>query len=89
MKKLQVLFTALRAGGLIGILLLFIRVEYMFVHANISYLVNPLIQFFAVASMLILPLCWILIGAAFVGHFGRRAMKKRIEQAAGEVETGD
>lgn len=78
-KFLKGLFTALRGAGLIGIVVLFLYVEWRFVHGNFANFFKPLVQLFVVGSCLILPLFWILVGITVASHFAMRAMRKNLK----------
>jgi cell division protein FtsX len=77
-KFLRGLFAALRGAGLIGIVVLFLHVEWRFVHGNFYNFFKPLVQLFVVGSCFILPLFWILVGITVASHFGMRAMRKNL-----------
>ncbi len=84
MRALKSLFTVLLGAGLVGIVTLFLRVEWMFVHGSFSSFFKPLIQLFVLGSMLILPLFWILLAILVVGYFGRRVIRKRMDRTVEE-----
>ena len=81
MKNLRTLFAAMRAAGLIAIAALFLYVEWRFIHGNLANALNLLIQVFVIASTLLLPLFWLLLGVTLIGHFGKRRIEKRVEQS--------
>ncbi len=74
------LFAVLRVAGLIGIVVLFLHVEWRFVHGNFANFFKPLVQLFVIGSCLILPLFWLLVGITLASHFGNAVVRKRIHQ---------
>ena len=77
MRILQGLFFLMRAFGLAAIAVLFLYVEWRFIHGNLANALNPLVQLYVVGSMLILPLFWILLCITVAGYAGRRIMRKK------------
>jgi uncharacterized membrane protein len=84
MKALKNLFTILFGAGLVGIVALFLHVEWMFVNGSFANFFKPLVQVFVVGSMLILPLFWVLLAIFVLGYFGRRAIRKRMDRTVVE-----
>jgi len=84
MRALKSLFTVLLGAGLVGIVTLFLYVEWMFVHGSFANFFKPLVQLFVLGSMLILPLFWVLLAILVVGYFGRRVIRKRLDRTVEE-----
>ncbi len=89
MKNPRNLFVVMRAVGLAAICILFFYVEWRFIHGNLSNALNLLIQVFVIGSTLLLPLFWLLLAVALIGHFGKRRIDKRTAQAEGPEPTDD
>ena len=81
MSNLLMLFRVLRVAGLVAILALLLRSEWQFVHGHLPHIINPKIQFFAVASLLLVPLFWALLIITIVSHVGKRMIGKRVQKA--------
>jgi hypothetical protein len=71
----------MQVTGLGAIAILFLYVEWRFIHGDLSNALNPLVQFFVVGSVLILPLFWILLCVTIAGYVTKRIMNKRIGQS--------
>jgi len=84
MRALKNLFTVLFGSGLVGIVILFLHVEWMFIHGSFANFFHPLVQLYVLGSTLILPLFWVLLAILVVGYFGRRVIRKCMERTVEE-----
>jgi len=73
-------FVVLRASGAIAILVLFLYVEWRFIHGNFANAFNAFVQLFVIGSVLILPLFWFLVVITLAGHFGERITHNRLNR---------
>lgn len=81
MKVLRGLFVSIHVVGLIAIVVLFLYVEWRFIHGNLSNALNPLVQLFVVGSVFILPPFWLLVCVTVAGYAGKRIIKKKIARS--------
>ena len=88
MKDLRNLFVGMRAAGTVAVIILCFHVEWRFIHGNLSNALNLLVQLYVIASVLILPLFWLLFAITLFGHFGARAVQKRRDRPAAEDSEG-
>ncbi len=81
MSKLRTLFRILRIVGLVAILALLLRSEWQFIHGHLPHILNLKIQFFAVASLLLVPVFWALLVITIVSHIGKLMIDKQMQKA--------
>ena len=81
MSNLRTLFRILRIAGLVAILALLLRSEWRFVHGHLPHILNLKIQFFAVASLLLVPVFWALLVITIGSFIGKWIIEKRLRKA--------
>ena len=86
MKNMRTVFRVMRTGGLLAILALFLYVEWRFIHGNLANALVPLIQLFAVGSVFLLPIYWVLLAITLIGWIGGRRMDKKAKAATAVEE---
>jgi len=84
MRILKNLFPLMHACGLSAIAVLFLYVEWRFIHGNLSNALNPLVQLFVVGSMFILPLFWVLLCITVAGYVGKRIIRKKTSRSGAD-----
>jgi len=67
--------------GLVAILALLLRSEWQFIHGHLPHILNLKIQFFAVASLLLVPVFWALLVITIVSHIGKLMIDKQMQKA--------
>jgi cytochrome b561 len=81
MPNLRTLFRVLKIAGLIVIAAMVLRSEWMFMHGHPPHILNPKIHFFAVASVLLIPIYYVVLAVTLVGWIGGRRMDKKAAAA--------
>lgn len=87
MSKTRTVFRILRAVGLLSLLALILRSEWMFFNGDPSNALNWKIQFFAIVSILIVPFAWVPLVFIVVGHVGKWQIDRRLKKGAAEEQA--
>ena len=82
MPNLRTLFRVLSIAGLLAILAMVLRSEWMFIHGHLPHILNPKIHLFAIGSVLLIPIYYVLLAVTLVGWIGGRMMDKKAKAAA-------
>lgn len=82
MKILHGLLASMQVVGLITMGILFLYVEWRFIHGNPANALNPLVQLFVVGSVLILPPFWLVLCITVAGYAGKRIIRRKMVAAA-------
>ena len=83
MPNLRTLFRVLKIAGLVAIFAMVLRSEWMFMHGDPAHILNLKIHLFAIGSVLLIPIYYVVLAITLVGWIGGRRMDKK---AAAPVE---
>lgn len=67
---------ALHVVGFAGNALLFLYVEWLYVRENLLHLINPLLQFQVILTLLAMPLFWVFAVLATVEYLVGAALER-------------
>lgn len=84
MSNLRTVFRIVRIVGLLAILALFLRSEWRFVSGHLPHILSLRIQFYAIASLLLIPVFWALFVVTLGSHVGKWIVERRMKKAEAE-----
>jgi hypothetical protein len=82
MRLLQIIFIILWIAGYLGNGILFLFVEWSFIHRNFIQIFNPLLQLQVLAAVLSTPLFWIFLVMALIGYYAATSIDKQLARSA-------
>ena len=81
MRLLQILFGVLWVIGYLGNGILFLYVEWTYLHQSFVQIFNPLLHLQVLAILLTTPLFWLFLAMALLGYYTANSIGKRLEKS--------